>query len=95
MRLNLSLNIVLKPFWSFILIYYQPHIPLITTDKYITSTQESSGEVICFCYRLKASTIKTAILSGETKAIEEISALTNAGTGCRACIFRVERLGLL
>ncbi len=33
MRLNLSLNIVLKPFWSFITIFYQPHIPLITSDK--------------------------------------------------------------
>ena len=35
-----------------------------------------------------------AILSGETKANEEISALTNAGTGCRDCICRIEKLGL-
>ena len=70
------------------------HQAAITTDKYIPSTQEFTDEFTCSSYQLKASSIKMAILSGETKANEEISALTNAGTGCRDCICRIERLGL-
>jgi len=67
---------------------------LITYDKDINSTKEFSDEVVCSCYQVKASTIKMAILSGEAKSIEEISELTNAGTACRACVCRIERISL-
>ncbi|HAY74839.1 MAG TPA: hypothetical protein DCY32_04125 [Opitutae bacterium] len=33
-----------------------------------------------------------AILSEETKSVEDLSELTNAGTACRACICKIERL---
>ena len=92
LRLSLNLNKTLKPFWSIISIYQNPHFPVITYNKDINSTKEFPDEVVCSCYQVKASTIKMAILSGETKSIEEISELTNAGTACRACICRIERI---
>jgi bacterioferritin-associated ferredoxin len=91
-RLSLSLNKTPKPFWSFNFYLKKPYIPLITSNKDITSAEEFTDEVICSCYQVKASTIKMAILSGETKSIEEISQLTHAGTACRACICRIERI---
>ena len=33
-----------------------------------------------------------AILSGETKSVDEISEITNAGKACRACICKIERI---
>ena len=65
---------------------------MINNDTEIASVKELTDEVICSCYQVKASTIKMAILSGETTSVEDLSELTNAGTACRACICRIERL---
>jgi len=92
LRLSLILNENLKPYWSYNFLIPLLHIYLITSDKDITSAEEFTDEVICSCYQVKASTIKMAILSGETKSIEQISELTSAGTACRACICRIERI---
>ena len=65
---------------------------MINNDTEKASVKELSDEVICTCYQVTASTIKMAILSGETKSVEDLSELTNAGTACRACICKIERL---
>ena len=60
----------------------------------MSSTKEFSDKLICSCLQIKASTIEMAILSGKTQSVEEISAITGAGTACRACICRIERITL-
>ena len=48
--------------------------------------------VICSCMGVKASTIEMAMEVGNALTLVEVNELTQAGTGCRACTCRIERL---
>jgi len=56
-----------------------------------TRTQ-SADTLICHCYQVKASTIRTAIDEGDAETIAEITRLTDAGNGCGSCQCRIQRL---
>lgn len=102
LRLSLSLNIKIKPFWLKRLRKLKPY------EFYFPSFDgENKGHSCVTIIRFPSnrfyfesfgltlpSTIKMAILSGETRSIEDISELTDAGTACRACICRIERISL-
>ena len=52
----------------------------------------TNNPVVCNCFDVKASTIKMVIESGNAKTVEDVSELTFAGTGCRSCLCRIERI---
>jgi bacterioferritin-associated ferredoxin len=48
--------------------------------------------VICFCEQITELEIQTAIVVGKAASIEEISVKTRAGTACRGCHCRINRM---
>ena len=48
--------------------------------------------LICHCYGVTASSILTAIDVGDAETIEEVTQLTDAGSGCGSCQCRIQRL---
>jgi NAD(P)H-nitrite reductase large subunit len=52
----------------------------------------NNEEIVCSCHSVDLSVIKMAMHSGNAKTIDDITELTNAGKGCKACICKVERI---
>jgi bacterioferritin-associated ferredoxin len=51
-----------------------------------------AGTVICFCERITELEIQTAIVVGQATTVEEVSLKTRAGTACRGCHCRINRM---
>ena len=61
-------------------------------DPVIETPKAESDPTICACMKAKASTIQMAMEVGNAATLDEINDLTQAGTGCRACSCRIERV---
>lgn len=61
-------------------------------DPVIETSKAESDPTICACMKVKASTIQMAMEVGKAATLDEINDLTQAGTGCRACSCRIERV---
>ncbi len=53
---------------------------------------QSADTLICHCYQVSASSILKAMDEGDAETIEQVSRLTDAGTGCGSCQCRIQRL---
>lgn len=58
----------------------------------IQAPEAEPDPVICSCMGVKASTIQMAMEVGNASTLDEVNELTQAGTGCRACSCRIERV---
>ncbi|MBU6301175.1 MAG: (2Fe-2S)-binding protein [Verrucomicrobia bacterium] len=54
--------------------------------------QGNAGSIICFCERITELEIRTAIVLGKAETVDEVSGQTRAGTACRACHCRIQRM---
>jgi bacterioferritin-associated ferredoxin len=54
--------------------------------------QPSVETLVCHCYEVTEEQIQRSIQSFDTQTVEEIARLTNAGNGCTACHYRIQRL---
>ena len=53
----------------------------------------AEGEVfLCHCARVAESVVSSAVTLGEVTSVEEVMEVTGAGTGCRACHCRIQRV---
>ncbi len=54
-------------------------------------TGRSEG-YLCHCARVTEAVVRAVVVSGEAAAIEEVVEKTGAGSGCRACHCRIQRV---
>ena len=50
------------------------------------------GEFVCHCYRVTETELRSAIEETGVTSIEEISLRTRAGTGCKSCHCKLNRM---
>ena len=65
---------------------------MILVEPVIQAPEAELDRIICACMVVKASTIQMAMDVGNASTLDEVNELTQAGTGCRACSCRIERL---
>ncbi len=53
---------------------------------------QSADTLICHCYQVSASSVLKAMDEGDAETIDQVSRLTDAGTGCGSCQCRIQRL---
>ena len=58
----------------------------------IQAPEAEPDPVVCACMGVKASTIQMAMEVGNASTLNEVNELTQAGTCCRACSCRIERV---
>ena len=56
--------------------------------------EEFAGEkaLICTCFGISEETVQAAISENHAASVEEVGALSNAGTGCGSCRFLIQEL---
>lgn len=52
----------------------------------------STEKVICHCLGVTESDIRTAVANGSVQCIKSVMTETGAGTGCTACIRRINQM---
>ena len=52
----------------------------------------SPDALVCHCHRVTVGEVRTAIEQGGAKSVEDLSAQTKAGTGCRGCHCKLNRM---
>lgn len=56
------------------------------------ATAESAGGFLCHCARVAESEVSSAVAFGRVSSVAEVMEVTGAGTGCRACHCRIQRV---
>ncbi len=51
-----------------------------------------SGELLCPCVAVSETTVRIAVEGGLAASLSEVMEATGAGTGCRACHCRIQRV---
>jgi NifU-like protein len=56
--------------------------------------EEFAGEkaLVCTCFGVSEETVQTLLAENRASSVEEIGALTHAGTGCGSCRFLIQEL---
>ncbi|MAS94164.1 MAG: hypothetical protein CMO55_13290 [Verrucomicrobiales bacterium] len=63
---------------------------LIPTCRFAVKSEDSG--ILCHCAQVKEATVHRAVQEGVVDSVESVMAETGAGTGCRACHCRINRV---
>ncbi len=62
----------------------------VSTCRFAAAT-ENEG-FLCHCAKVQESEVSSAVANGVVDTVEGVMAVTGAGTGCRACHCRIQRV---
>lgn len=58
----------------------------------VPATGVPAGAILCHCAQVSEATVREAVESGLASTVAEVMETTGAGTGCRSCHCRIERV---
>lgn len=56
------------------------------------ASAKPAGDYLCHCAKVTEGEVRSAMAFGMVKTLEQVMAVTGAGTGCRACHCRIQRV---
>ena len=62
----------------------------VATCRFASAT--GAEEFLCHCAGVAESVVSSAVNLGSVSSVEEVMEITGAGTGCRACHCRIQRV---
>ena len=63
----------------------------VTTCRF-ASGEPNGGGILCYCANVTEATVKAEVDAGRVTTVAEVMEVTGAGTGCRGCHCRIQRV---